>query len=64
MITVKTLRKPSLKVLEHKNYPDYKRVTELYDKWDAAAKNKDFHAAEHFDWEIQKIHKRNGISET
>jgi len=64
MITVKTLRKPSLKVLMQKNYSDGKRVLELYDKWDVAARDKDFHAAEHFDWEIQKIHKRNGIQET
>lgn len=64
MIKVKTLKKPSLRVLEQKNYPDYKRVVDLYDKWDVAAKSKDFHAAEHFDFEIQKIHKRNGIAET
>ena len=64
MITVETKKKASLLQLKSQNYPDFKRVAELYDKWDMAAKSKDFHAAEHFDWEIAKIHKRNGIKET
>jgi hypothetical protein len=50
--------------LEHNNYPDYKRVFDLYEKWDMAAKSKDFHNAEHFEYMIKKIHDRNGIKES
>lgn len=50
--------------LEHNNYPDYKRVVDLYDKYLMASREKDFHNAEHFNWQIMKIHERNGIEET
>lgn len=64
MITGNVEKNTSLKQLKHKNYSDYKRMMELYDKWDMAAKAKDFHNAEHFEWTIAKIYKRNGIIET
>lgn len=64
MISVESQKKSSLRQLRYKNYSDFKRVIELYDKWDVAAKEKDFHNAEHFDFMIKKIHDRNGIKET
>ena len=64
MIRNELYRKTSLRALEHSNYSDYKRVMEYYDKWDAAARNKDFHNAEHYDYMIRKIHERNGLEET
>ena len=60
---VENLTKRSICELEHKNYTDYKRVMDLYDKWDAAARSKDFHNAEHFDYMIRKIYDRNGVKE-
>lgn len=63
MIDYKQLNRPDLRKLEHTDYSDYKRVVELYDKWDVAASNKDFHNAEHYDYMIKKIFVRNGIKE-
>lgn len=59
-----TFSDTSLRKLKFSNYPDYKRVLELYDMWDEAARDKDFYQAEHYDWEIAKIHQKNGIKET
>lgn len=63
MSNLSKLRTKSMQWLEHNNYPDYKRVFDLYEKWDMAAKAKDFHNAEHFEYMIKKIHDRNGIKE-
>lgn len=64
MITVESRKKASLRELRYKDYDAYKKVLDLYNKWDVAAKNKDFHNAEHFDWRIKKIHDKYGIIET
>jgi hypothetical protein len=62
MLTVDTSNK-SIQELKHKNYADCKRILELYDKWDVAARSKDFHNAEHFDYMIRKIFRNNGVKE-
>jgi hypothetical protein len=64
MLRAEYLQKGSLKELLHKNYADGKRILELYDKWDVAARSKDFHQAEHYEYMIKKIHDRNGLKET
>ncbi len=64
MSNLSKLNTKSMMWLEHNNYKDYKRVFELYEKWDMAASEKDFHNAEHYSWEIRKIHDRNGIVES
>jgi len=64
VITVETAKKASLRELKYRNYADFRRVLELYDKWDVAARDKDFFNAEHFEYEIQRIHQRNGVQET
>ena len=62
-INYRSIRRKDLVELEHRHYTDYKRVIELYDKWDVAARDKDFHNAEHFDYMIKKIFSRNGLVE-
>lgn len=64
MITVETRKKASLRELRYKDYTDYKRVLELYDKWDVAAKSKDFHSTEHFERQIKRIHDKHRVEET
>jgi hypothetical protein len=64
MISGDTWSNTSLRKLKHQNYPDYKRVLELYDMWDVAARDKDFHQAEHYEWVIKRIHDRNKIAES
>jgi hypothetical protein len=64
MISVETYRKVSIAWLRQNNYADYKRVMNLYDMWDVAARNKDFHQAYHYMYLLKKIHKQNGIEES
>ncbi len=64
MISIETLKKPSIKLLMEKNHADGMRVLHLYDQWDVAARNKDFHEAYHIMFKLKKIHRENGIEES
>lgn len=63
MITIDTLKKTSLREIRAKSYQDFKKILDLYDQWDVAAKDKDFYNCEHIEYQIDKIHKRNGVTE-
>lgn len=64
MLSVETRKKASLHELKSADYGDFKRVLDLYDRWDMAARDKDFHNAEHYEYRIKKIHDKHGIAET
>lgn len=64
MIPIEKVQRTSMHRLKSKNYNDYKRLLDIYDKWDVAAKSKDFYTTEHYEYMIRKIHDRNGLEET
>lgn len=55
---------PSLEQLRNKNCEDGRKVLNLYDGWDKAARRKDFEECERIERRIKETHDRNGVQES
>ena len=64
MIPIEKIQQASQFKLKHKNYSDWKKVMECYDKFDVAAKDKNFDYCARLEREIKTLHERNGMTET
>lgn len=64
MIRVEKRCKSSAIELKHRSYSAWKRLMEYYDRWDVAAKEKNFGYCEELERKIKRLHDEYGLKES